>query len=123
MGPWTDLYAMGACIYSCMHGFPPSEASLRVADDRVAITMARLRGTYSDNLIEVVSWCMALDPLARPQSVFDLQKVLSREGERRYTRLSMREKIRLQIDTFVADRRKPAGKRQAPVGKAGSPLF
>jgi serine/threonine protein kinase len=123
MGPWTDLYAMGACIYSCMHGFPPHEAALRVADDRVAITMARLRGTYSDNLIEVVSWCMALDPLARPQSVFDLQKVLSREGERRYTRLSMREKIRLQIDTFVADRRKPAGKRQAPVGKAGSPLF
>ena len=123
MGPWTDLYAMGACIYSCMHGFPPHEAALRVADDRVAITMARLRGTYSDNLIEVVSWCMALDPLARPQSVFDLQKVLSREGERRYTRLSMREKIRLQIDTFVADRRKPAGKRQAPVCKAGSPLF
>jgi hypothetical protein len=123
MGPWTDLYAMGACIYSCMHGFPPHEAALRVADDRVAITMARLRGTYSDNLIEVVSWCMALDPLARPQSVFDLQKVLSREGERRYSRLSMREKIRLQIDTFVADRRKPARKRQAPVGKAGSPLF
>jgi serine/threonine protein kinase len=123
MGPWTDLYAMGACIYSCMHGFPPSEASLRVTDDRVAITMARLRGTYSDNLIEVVSWCMALDPLARPQSVFDLQKVLSREGERRYTRLSMREKISLQIDTFVADTRKPVGKRQAPQGKAGSPLF
>ncbi len=123
MGPWTDLYAMGACIYSCMHGFPPHEAALRVAGDRSATAMARLRGTYSDNLIEVVSWCMAFDPLARPQSVFDLQKVLSREGERRYTRLSMREKIRLQIDTFVADRRKPAGKRQAPVGKAGSPLF
>jgi hypothetical protein len=52
-----------------------------------------------------------------------LQKVLSREGERRYTRLSMREKISLQIDTFVADTRKPVGKRQAPQGKAGSPLF
>ena len=123
MGPWTDLYAMGACIYSCMHGFPPHEAALRVADDRVAITMARLRGTYSDNLIEVVSWCMALDPLARPQSVFDLQKVLSREGERRYTRLSMREKIRLQIDSLVADRRKPAEKPSPPTRKAGAPLF
>ena len=122
MGPWTDLYAMGACIYSCMHGFPPHEAALRVADDRVAITMARLRGTYSDNLIEVVSWCMALDPLARPQSVFELQKVLSREGERRYTRLSMSEKIRLQIDTFVSDTRKPAGKPPSQVGKAGAPL-
>jgi serine/threonine protein kinase len=123
MGPWTDLYAMGACIYSCMHGFPPHEATLRVADDRSATALARLRGTYSDNLIEVVSWCMALDPLARPQSVFELQKVLSREGERRYTRLSMREKISLQIDTFVADTRKPADKPPAPSPKAGSPLF
>ncbi len=123
MGPWTDLYAMGACIYSCMHGFPPHEATLRVADDRSATALARLRVTYSDNLIEVVSWCMALDPLARPQSVFELQKVLSREGERRYTRLSMSEKIRLQIDTFVADTRKPADKPPVPSRKAGSPLF
>ena len=29
---------------------------------------------YSDNLIEVVEWCMALDPLSRPQSVFALQR-------------------------------------------------
>ena len=123
MGPWTDLYAMGACIYSCMHGFPPHEAALRVAGDRSATAMARLRGTYSDNLIEVVSWCMAFDPLARPQSVFELQKVLSREGERRYTRLSMREKIRLQIDSLVADRRKPAEKPSPPTRKAGAPLF
>jgi hypothetical protein len=65
---------------------------------------------------------MALDPLARPQSVFELQKVLSREGERRYTRLSMSEKIRLQIDTFVSDTRKPAGKPPSQVGKAGAPL-
>jgi hypothetical protein len=60
--------------------------------------------------------------LARPQSVFELQKVLSREGERRYTRLSMSEKIRLQIDTFVSDTRKPAGKAASQVGKAGAPL-
>jgi hypothetical protein len=123
MGPWTDLYAMGACIYSCMHGFPPHEATQRVADDRAASALARLRGTYSDNLIEVVNWCMALDPLTRPQSVFELQKVLSREGERRYTRLSMSEKIRLQIDTYEADTRKPADKPPAPSRKAASPLF
>jgi hypothetical protein len=36
------------------------------------------RGTsYSDKLIEVVEWCMALDPLARPQSVFELQTALT----------------------------------------------
>ncbi len=63
-------------------------------------------GIYSDNLIEVVEWCMALDPLSRPQSVFALQKELSREGERRYTKLSVAEKVRLQFDTMVTDTKK-----------------
>ena len=70
------------------------------------MALSRLRGVYSDNLIEVVAWCMALDPLARPQSVFALQKALSREVERRYTKLTMGEKVRLQFDTMVADTKK-----------------
>jgi hypothetical protein len=43
---------------------------------------------------------MSLDPLSRPQSVFALQKELSRESERRYTRLSFAERVRLQIETL-----------------------
>src|SRR6218665_1748948 len=106
MGPWTDIYAIGACIYACMQGFPPNEAPQRLEKDRLTTALARLRGVYSDNLIEVVEWTMALDPLSRPQSVFALQKELSREGERRYTKLSMAEKVRMQFDTMVADTKK-----------------
>jgi len=97
---------IGACIYACMQGYPPNEAPQRLEKDRIAIALARLRGVYSDNLIEVVEWCMALDPLSRPQSVFALQKELSREGERRYTKLSVGEKVRLQFDTMVSDTKK-----------------
>lgn len=106
MGPWTDIYAVGACIYACMQGYPPSEATQRQEKDRIAISLSKLRGVYSDNLIEVVEWCMALDPLSRPQSVFTLQKELSREGERLYTRLSVADKVRLQFDNLVADTKK-----------------
>jgi len=106
MGPWTDIYAIGACMYACMQGYPPNEAPQRQEKDRIAIALARLRGIYSDNLIEVVEWCMSLDPLSRPQSVFALQKELSREGERRYTKLSVTEKVRMQFDNMVADSRK-----------------
>ncbi len=108
LGPWTDIYAIGACIYACMLGHPPNEAPQRVEKDRIEIALARLRGMYSDNLIEVVEWCMALDPLSRPQSVFVLQKELSREGERKYTRLSVAEKVRMQFDTMMADTKKSA---------------
>lgn len=70
------------------------------------MSLSRLRGVYSDNLIEIVEWCMSLDALARPQSVFALQKELSREGERQYTKLSVGEKMRLQFDSMLTDTKK-----------------
>jgi serine/threonine protein kinase len=101
MGPWTDIYAIGACIYACMQGYPPNDAPQRQEKDRLSLALSRLRGVYSDNMIEVVEWCMALDPLSRPQSVFSLQKELSRETERSYTKLSMAERMRLQFDNLL----------------------
>ena len=118
MGPWTDIYAVGACIYACMLGFPPNDAPQRLEKDRISASLARLRGIYSDSMIEVVEWCMALDPLARPQSVFALQKELSREGARRYTKLSVAEKVRMQFDTMVSDTKKSVTKVADPAGKA-----
>ena len=116
MGPWTDIYAIGACIYSCMQGYPPNDAPQRLEKDRLALSLTRMRGVYSDNLIEVVEWCMSLDPLSRPQSVFALQKELSREGERQYTKLSVGEKVRLQFDNMVNDTKKNL-KRATRFGK------
>jgi serine/threonine protein kinase len=108
MGPWTDIYAIGACIYACMQGYPPNDAPQRQEKDRLSLALSRLRGVYSDNMIEVVEWCMALDPLSRPQSVFALQKELSRETERSYTKLTMAEKMRLQLDNLLGMDGKPA---------------
>ena len=116
MGPWTDIYAIGACIYSCMQGYQPNDAPQRLEKDRLALSLTRMRGVYSDNLIEVVEWCMSLDPLSRPQSVFALQKELSREGERQYTKLSVGEKVRLQFDNMVNDTKKNL-KRATRFGK------
>jgi serine/threonine protein kinase len=100
LGPWTDIYAIGACIYACMQGYPPNDAPQRLEKDRLALSLSRLRNVYSDNLIEVTEWCMSLDPLSRPQSVFALQKELSRETERRYTKLSFSERLKLQLENL-----------------------
>jgi len=116
LGPWTDIYAVGACIYACMQGYPPNDVPQRQDKDRLALALSRLRGVYSDHLIEMVQWCMALDPMARPQSVFALQKELGRPVERRYTRLSVGERMRLQLDALVSDGRKPAPARKAMRG-------
>ena len=107
LGPWTDIYAIGACIYACMQGYPPNDAPQRLEKDRLALSLARLRNVYSDNLIEVTEWCMSLDPLSRPQSVFSLQKELARETERRYTKLSFSERLKLQLENFGTGGSKP----------------
>ncbi len=100
LGPWTDIYAMGACMYACMQGYPPNDAPQRADKDRLSLSLSRLRNVYSDNLIEVTERCMALDPMARPQSVFALQKELSRETERRYTKLNFSERLKLQLESL-----------------------
>ena len=110
LGPWTDIYAVGACVYACMQGYPPNDAPQRQEKDRLAVALSRLRGVYSDHLIEVVQWCMALDPLTRPQSVFALQQELNRLVERRYTRMSMGERVRMQLEMLVSDGGRKAGR-------------
>ncbi len=102
LGPWTDIYAIGACIYACMQGYPPNDAPQRADKDRLSLSLSRLRNVYSDNLIEVTERCMSLDANARPQSVFALQKELARETERRYTKLSFSERLKLQLEGLKA---------------------
>ena len=100
LGPWTDIYAIGACIYACMQGYPPNDAPQRNEKDRLALSLSRLRNVYSDNLIHVTEWCMSINPLERPQSVFGLQKELGRETERRYTKLSISERLKMQMENM-----------------------
>jgi eukaryotic-like serine/threonine-protein kinase len=77
LGPWTDIYAIGGCMYSMMTGYPPPEMIKRREEDPIPELLAKKSDNYSDKLIEVVEWCMAIDPLARPQSVFELQSALA----------------------------------------------
>ncbi len=76
LGPWTDIYAVGATIYSCMAGHPPPSARERVKQDRLAPASVRFASKFSPVLLSTVDWCLELDPLARPQSVYALQRAL-----------------------------------------------
>lgn len=94
LGPWTDIYAIGASLFACMSGGPPPEAPKRQTQDTLTATLDRLRPAYSDSLLDVVRWCMQLDALQRPQSVFALQRALSREPEPRPARLAFTARLR-----------------------------
>jgi serine/threonine protein kinase len=76
-GPWTDIYAIGATMYSCLYGTTPPGADQRLEKDILRPATIAWRGQYSRHFLSLIDACLALDPLARPQSVFTLQRELT----------------------------------------------
>ncbi len=76
LGPWTDIYSTGASIYACLAGLPPQAADARLLNDKLTPASKAWAGEYSSQLLETVDWCMQLNYMERPQSVFALQKRL-----------------------------------------------
>ncbi len=76
LGPWSDIYSVGASMYACLAGVAPQAADSRLKKDTLAPAMMRWDGQYSDRLLEIIDWCLNLNHLYRPQSVFALQKAL-----------------------------------------------
>lgn len=76
LGPWTDIYSIGASMFACMVGAPPQPADQRKTQDKMDEHFRKLESMYSRELIQVIRWSLRLDPLERPQSVFALQKAL-----------------------------------------------
>lgn len=76
LGPWSDIYSVGASMYACLAGGPPQSADERLKRDTLIPAMVRWEGQFSDRLLEIIDWCLNLNHLYRPQSVFALQKAL-----------------------------------------------
>ena len=76
LGPWSDIYSVGASMYACLAGSAPQAASDRYVQDTLQPAMMRWEGKYSDRLLEIIDWCLNLNHFYRPQSVFALQKAL-----------------------------------------------
>jgi serine/threonine protein kinase len=81
LGPWSDCYAIGASMFACLAGVAPQAADQRAEKDRYVSATKLWPAKYSRHLLETIDWCLELDHLNRPQSVFALQKVLLREKE------------------------------------------
>jgi serine/threonine protein kinase len=96
LGPWSDIYSVGATMYACLAGGePPMPANRRVARDEYVPARRAWDKKYSAQLLDIIDWSLRLDHLERPQSVLALQKALrgEKEPERRVDEEPMLDQI------------------------------
>lgn len=79
LGPWTDIYAVGATMYTALAGTCPPAANEREKKDQLIPLKSLVNQTYSNDLIDIIEWCINLDFLARPQTAYELQKALVKD--------------------------------------------
>jgi len=101
LGPWTDIYSIGASIFACLAGYAPQAADQRAEDDKYVSAKKIWKGLYSDQLLEIVDWCLQMDPMKRPHSVHALQKaLLAAPGEEPSPAPSMLENLKRKLSDF-----------------------
>jgi serine/threonine protein kinase len=76
LGPWSDIYSIGATMYSCLTHASPMSANLRIKNDLLTPAVKIGEDNYSQGLLEIIDRCLSLDYLRRPQSLLSLQKLL-----------------------------------------------
>jgi serine/threonine protein kinase len=80
LGPWTDIYAIGACMYSVMAKTAPQAADARLQADDLQPARQRFGHLYSPRLLIAIDECLRLSPSLRPQSARALQSKIADAG-------------------------------------------
>jgi len=78
VGPWTDIYAIGASIRACIEGTSPPPSPKRREKDTMRPAVSAFKKKYSVELLEAIDWAMEVDPMIRPQNVESLLSKLKK---------------------------------------------
>jgi serine/threonine protein kinase len=78
VGPWSDIYALGATMRTCIEGLSPPPGPERRERDRMRPALFAFKNRYSRALLEAIDWAMEIEPLLRPQSVDEFLDALPR---------------------------------------------
>ncbi len=77
LGPWTDMYAIGASMWACISGKPPLASTQRAIKDTYKPAVRAFARLYSPQLLEAIDWCLEMNQLERPQSAQELLDILN----------------------------------------------
>lgn len=72
VGPWSDVYALGASMRTCLDGKSPPTAIERHANDTLKPAVEIYRQRYPLAILQAIDWAMAIDAPDRPQDARQL---------------------------------------------------
>ena len=78
LGPWSDIYAVGASMRSCLDGKTPIPAPEREKKESMVPAVKVYKRKYPEYLLQAIDWAMEIEPEKRPQSVKELQRALGK---------------------------------------------
>jgi serine/threonine protein kinase len=118
-GAWSDIYALGATIYSVIAGGPPPDALTRVRNDSYVPAGEAARGAYRKDFLAAVDWALEPDPDHRPVTIREWRRKLlpnpSGRQETVATKFEPARGIRTLATRFFGkdETEKPAAKPQS----------
>jgi serine/threonine protein kinase len=77
LGPWSDIYAIGASMRACLDGKIPLASTERIKQDELPLAAKTYKKKFPEYLLKAIDWAMAPLPENRPQSVTELQLALN----------------------------------------------
>ena len=101
MGTWTDIYAIGATMRSCIEGCPPPPANKRMENDPMKPAVDAFKRKYSRTLLEAIDWAMEPDPRLRPQSCDELLEMLESMPSEEDNQQTIMDRLKLHKLTRV----------------------
>lgn len=74
IGPWTDIYAVGASMRACLDGRKPVSAPEREQKDTLVPAVKAYQGKYSEQFLQAMDWAMSIQPDNRPQTIMEFKE-------------------------------------------------
>ncbi len=122
LGPWSDMYSVGAAMYACLSAEAPQPANRRLLEDNVEPARKAWSGKYTSKLLDTIDWCLRLNHLERPQSVLELQKALLGKSDPAHKgEAPLLDQLKGLLTRFT---RRPEGEDPAPkvAAEPGTPV-
>ena len=77
LGPWTDVYAIGASMRACIDVKSPVPAPERAKQDTMVPAVKAHKRKFSLSLLKAIDWAMAIEPGDRPQTVTEFKEAIT----------------------------------------------